>query len=66
MTSLVEDNAGRLAYPIPELAKKLGVGRRTIERRIEDGTFSIVNLLGRRLVTAASVRALFDNGKDSK
>lgn len=59
MTRVVEDEAERLAYPIPELARKLGVNRRTVERRIADGTFKIVNLLGRRLVTAESVKALF-------
>lgn len=57
--SLAEDRDGRLAYPIPELARKLGVNRKTIERRIADGTFSTISMLGRRLITADSVRAMF-------
>jgi hypothetical protein len=59
---LVEDRDGRLAYPIPELARKLGVNRKTIERRISDGTFKTVSMLGRRLVTAESVRGMFESG----
>jgi len=50
----------RLAYPIPELARKLSVNRKTIERRIADGTFKTVNMLGHRLVTTESVKALFE------
>jgi hypothetical protein len=53
----------RLAYPIPELARKLGVNRKTIERRIADKTFKTVNMPGRRLVTAESVRAMFETGE---
>jgi hypothetical protein len=49
-----------LAYPIPQVARKLGLHRRTIERRIADKTFKTVNMLGRRLVTAESVRAMFE------
>jgi excisionase family DNA binding protein len=56
------DENPRLGYTIPELARKLGVHRRTIERRIEDGTLKAVTMLGRRLVTAESVRAMFGTG----
>jgi hypothetical protein len=59
----IEDRDGRLAYPIPELARKLGVNRKTIERRIGDGTFRTVRMLRRRLVTAESVRAMFESGE---
>jgi hypothetical protein len=54
------DGHSRLAYKVPELAWKLGVHRRTIERRIGDGTLKSTNVLGRRLVTADSVKALFE------
>lgn len=53
----------RLAYPINELASKLGIHRRTIERRIEAGTLKAITTLGRRLVTAESVRATFETGR---
>jgi hypothetical protein len=54
-----QDENPRLAYPIPELARKLGVNRKTIERRIAGKKLKTVNMLGQRLVTAESVRAMF-------
>jgi excisionase family DNA binding protein len=59
------DRHSRLAYTVPELAWKLGVHRRTIERRIGDGTLKSTNVLGHRLVTAESVRAMFEAGRDA-
>lgn len=58
--TLAEDDSGRIAYPIPELAKKLGIHRRTIERKIKAGVLLSSNRLGTRLVLASSVRALFE------
>jgi hypothetical protein len=49
----------RLAYRVDELVQALGVNRRTIERRIADGTLVSSNCLGVRLVSAESVRAAF-------
>jgi excisionase family DNA binding protein len=58
-----KDQNPRLVYTVPELAWKLGIHRRTIERRIKDGTLMSTNVLGRRLVTAESVRAMFETGE---
>lgn len=49
----------RLAYRIDELVGLLGVSKRTIERRIADGTLRSTTALGARLVDAESIRALF-------
>jgi excisionase family DNA binding protein len=51
---------GRLAYRVDELAKALGVHRRTIERAISSGKLKSTKALGARLVWAESVRELFD------
>jgi len=58
-----EDENARLAYSIPELAEKLGVHRRTIERAIDAKRIIAVRVLGHRRVTAASVKALFDESE---
>lgn len=55
--SLAEDRDGRLAYPIPEVARKLGLHRRTIEYKIRAGKLEVVDFFGKRLVTAESLRA---------
>lgn len=54
---LAEDRDGRLAYPIPEVARKLGLHRRTIEYKIKAGKLDVVEFFGKRLVTAESLRA---------
>jgi excisionase family DNA binding protein len=58
-----EDENSRLAYTIPEVAARLGLHRRTIERMIDTGKLVAIRPLGRRLITAASVNALFEPGK---
>ena len=50
----------RLAWRVDELAKAIGVSRRTIERKIKDGTLKSTKALGARLVLAESVTALFE------
>jgi len=50
----------RLAYRVGELVRAMGVSRRTIERRINDGTLKSRKVLGVRLIEAESVRALFE------
>lgn len=52
----------RLAYPINELAEKLGIHRRTIERKIAAALLVSSKKFGTRLVTAESVRAMFEAG----
>ena len=49
----------RLAYRIEEGAKLLGLSRKTIHRRIADGSLTSTKRLGTRLVSAESIRALF-------
>jgi excisionase family DNA binding protein len=53
----------RLAYRIDESAKLLGLSRKTIERRIADGSLASTKRLGTRPVSAESVRALFELGE---
>jgi excisionase family DNA binding protein len=53
----------RLACRIDEAAKLLGLSRKTIERRIAYGSLASTKRLGTRLVSAASVRALFEPGE---
>jgi excisionase family DNA binding protein len=50
----------RLAYRVDEVAALTGLSRKTIYRRIADGTLVSTTALGRRLVEAKSVRALFE------
>jgi hypothetical protein len=52
-----EDENQRFAYPIPEVARKLGLHRRTIEYKIKAGGLEVVEFFGRRLVTAESLSA---------
>lgn len=54
-----EDENARLAYSIPELARKLGLHPRTIRRRIDEGKLKTISFFGKPIVTAASVKALF-------
>jgi excisionase family DNA binding protein len=50
----------RLTYRVNELAGMLKVNRRTIERRIKDGTLKAFKVVGITLIDAESVKALFD------
>jgi hypothetical protein len=52
-----KDENPRLAYPIPEIARKLGLHRRTIEHKIQAGKLEVVDFFGKRLVTAESLSA---------
>jgi hypothetical protein len=52
-----KDENPRLAYPIPEIARKLGLHRRTIEYKIQAGKLEVVDFFGKRLVTAESLSA---------
>ena len=45
-------------YPIPDAEKILGLRRRSIYKLIGQGKLDAVRLLGRTLITDASVRAL--------
>lgn len=56
----------RLGYRVDELASMLGVCRRTIERRIADGTLTATTKLGGTIVSAASVDALLNSSKTRK
>lgn len=58
MTALVEDEAGRLAYSILEVARKMGVHRRTVERMIDAGRLAACCIGVERRVTAASLASL--------
>jgi len=53
----------RLAYTIPETARLLGVHRRTIEKKIKSGVLVASRKLGTPLISAASLRALFEHEK---
>jgi excisionase family DNA binding protein len=53
------DENSRLAYRVDEAAKALGLSRKTINRRIADGTLASTKKLGRRLVSVESAKALF-------
>jgi excisionase family DNA binding protein len=58
----------RLTYRVNELAETLKVNRRTIERRIKDGTLRAFKVVGVTLIDAESVKAMFDKpvvGDDS-
>lgn len=54
---------GRIGYRVDELAAALGVSRRTIERRIKDGTLKSTRALGVTLVSAESVAAIFGGAR---
>jgi excisionase family DNA binding protein len=54
------DENPRLAYRPDEAAKLLGVSRKTIQRRINNGTLVSTKVLGGRLISAESVKALFE------
>jgi hypothetical protein len=56
-----KDENPRLAYPIPEVARKLGLHRRTIEYKIQAGKLEVVEFFGKRLVAAESLRAALRN-----
>jgi hypothetical protein len=51
-----KDENPRLAYPIPEIARKLGLHRRTIEYKIQARKLEVVDF-GKRLVKAESLSA---------
>ncbi len=51
--------AARLAYRVDEVVQLVGVGRSTIYEAIKDGRLVSSNVLGRRLISADSVRATF-------
>jgi excisionase family DNA binding protein len=53
----------RLAYTIPEAARLVGVHRRTIEKKIKSGVLAVSRKLGRPLIPAASLYALFEDEK---
>jgi excisionase family DNA binding protein len=59
MQSTAARREPRLAYRVDELARLTGLSRRTIERRIADGTLKSTRMLGARLVTAESVKIVF-------
>jgi excisionase family DNA binding protein len=50
----------RLAYRVDEACALLGVSRDTIERAVKDGRLRSSKRLGRRLIDARSIEALFD------
>jgi hypothetical protein len=56
----LKDANPRLAYPIPEVARKLGLHRRTIEYKIQAGKLEVVEFFGKRLVTAESLSAALE------
>jgi excisionase family DNA binding protein len=51
----------RLAYRVDEACALLGVSRDTIERAVKDGRLRSSKRLGRRLIDARSIEALFDD-----
>jgi hypothetical protein len=56
----------RIAYRVGELVRATGVSRKTIERRINDGTLKSTKVFGVRLIEAESVRALFSTGEQRR
>ena len=50
----------RLGYRIDEAARLLGVSRNTIYRRIADGVLKTSGALGVTIVSAESIKALFE------
>ena len=50
----------RIAYRVDEVAKMLGVCRRTVERAINDGRLVASKRLGATLIEAESVKAIFE------
>ena len=50
----------RLAYRVDEACALLGVSRDTIERAVKAGRLRSSKRLGRRLIDARSIEALFD------
>ena len=47
-------------WRVNELAATLKVNRRTIERRIKDGTLKAFKVVGITLIDAESVKAMFE------
>lgn len=47
----------RLAYPIPEAAQAIGVGRTTLYAEIAAGRIATVTIGRRRLITRAALEA---------
>jgi excisionase family DNA binding protein len=45
----------RKAYTIDEAAQALGISRRTLERRIADGSIRVIRKFGRPLIPAAEL-----------
>ena len=58
------EQAPRLAYRVDEVVEMIGVGRSTIYRAIGDGRLKSSNVLGVRLIDAASVRAAFGRASE--
>jgi excisionase family DNA binding protein len=55
-----EDPDRDTLWRVNELASTLKVNRRTVERRIKDGTLKAFKIVGVRLIDAKSVKALFE------
>ena len=49
----------RAAYRVDEVVAMLGISRSTVYEAIKDGRLKSGNTLGRRLISAASIRATF-------
>lgn len=50
----------RIAWTVEEAARRLSVSKKTINRRIANGTLVSTKKLGRRLILAESALALFE------
>ncbi len=58
------EQAPRLAYRVDEVVEMIGVGRSTIYRAISDGRLKSSNVLGVRLIDAASIMAAFGRASE--
>lgn len=55
--------SGRAKYDLDRAADRLGVSRRTVERRIEQGELASVREGGRRYVTESALRDYEDRAR---
>lgn len=55
MESAAEPGQGRLAYPVDEAARLLGVGRTTLYRLVGEGKITAVKIGGRTVVPATEL-----------
>src|SRR4051794_38586156 len=53
--TVAEGDGGRLAYPVDEAARQLGIGRTSLYRLIGDGKITPVKIGGRTVVPAAEL-----------